>query len=426
MNNSPSPPQEAEHIRHQQLTPESPRPQIVPSPANIPILELQMDPNFHESAHNNGGIATPASQFASHSQTPNPLASTPYFSDPTAAAGQQSVSAQGVEGAMQGYAQSAPYGQAQDTSAAAAASASIHNFSAQLQSHAAAAHDAPPPGQDHHSAYQFAHDSAYGGQQALAQSAQGAHYQTEGATAVSVDVQALLDSLTPSAHNAPSGQYTVLQMTPQSAQAHSNASAASLPPRPPAQDQPNYNPNDDIRSFHPHSQQASSAQQAGNAQVQPMNLRGQNYGAMSQGGPQSPTVPGNAQSRQQGLRSETPDDEDIRWPPEVNKKYEEFLDQERKYVTEGQWDQFPMGSRLFIGKALRTTIQHNLTATGNLPTEKVTKRDIFHRFYRHGQLAQISIKQAYGFVQFLDSESCRRALDAEQGQAVRGRKMRKC
>lgn len=61
---------------------------------------------------------------------------------------------------------------------------------------------------------------------------------------------------------------------------------------------------------------------------------------------------------------------------------------------------------------------------GNLPTEKVTKRDIFHRFYRHGKLAQISIKQAYGFVQFLDSESCRRALDTEQGQAVRGRKMR--
>lgn len=54
----------------------------------------------------------------------------------------------------------------------------------------------------------------------------------------------------------------------------------------------------------------------------------------------------------------------------------------------------------------------------------MTKRDIFHRFYRHGKLAQISIKQAYGFVQFLDSESCRRALDTEQGQAVRGRKMR--
>lgn len=66
-----------------------------------------------------------------------------------------------------------------------------------------------------------------------------------------------------------------------------------------------------------------------------------------------------------------------------------------------------------------------LTHPGNLPTEKVTKRDIFHRFYRHGQLAQISIKQAYGFVQFLYAESCAQALRAEQGQQVRGRKMRK-
>lgn len=64
-----------------------------------------------------------------------------------------------------------------------------------------------------------------------------------------------------------------------------------------------------------------------------------------------------------------------------------------------------------------------LTYKGNLPTEKVTKRDIFHRFHRHGSLAQISIKQAYGFVQFLDAESCSRALRAEQGQQVRGRKM---
>jgi len=71
------------------------------------------------------------------------------------------------------------------------------------------------------------------------------------------------------------------------------------------------------------------------------------------------------------------------------------------------------------------TLQRLTVLPGNLPTEKVTKRDIFHRFYKHGKLAQISIKQAYGFVQFLDAESCRRALDAEQGQTVRGRKMRK-
>jgi hypothetical protein len=355
MNPSPSPPQEAEHIRHQQLTPESPRPQTVPSPANIPILELQMDPNFHESSHNNG-TSTPAAQFASHSQTPNPLASTPYFADPSTAATHQSVGAQGAGGAAPGYAQSAAYvggmgTQAQDNSL-------IQNFSAQQQSRAVSTSDATqsqPAGQDVHSAYPFAHDNAYAAQQASAQSAQGAHYQTEAnAAAISLDVQALLDSLTPSTHNAPSGQYAVPQMSPQSAPAQANS---NLPPRPPAQDHPtthpNYNPNDDIRSFHPHSQQAPNTQQhAGNAQMQPLNLRAQNYTPMSQGGAQSPTIQGNAQQRQQGQRSETPDDEDIRWPPEVNKKYEEFLDQERKFVTEGQWDQFPMGSRLFIGRTI--------------------------------------------------------------------------
>ncbi|KAL5121052.1 nuclear polyadenylated RNA-binding protein 3 [Pleosporales sp. CAS-2024a] len=363
MNPSPSPPQEAEHIRHQQLTPESPRPQNVPSPANIPILELQMDPNFHESSMNNGA-STPAPQYASHLQPPNPYPPPPPFSDASTAANHAHGGAQGAGGAASGYA----------PSAAAAA-----------------------------------HDNAYAAQQAPAQPAPGAQYQPEANGATSVDVQALLDSLTPSL------QYAASQMNPQSTvpQPGASASQAGLPPKPPAQEQPavhpNYSPNDDIRSFHPHSHQSPSTQQhAGNGQPHHPTVPGQGYAALSQGGAQSPTAKGAAPKRQPGQRSQTPDDEDVRWPPEINKKYEEFLDQERKFVTEGQWDQFPLGSRLFIG---------------NLPTEKVTKRDIFHRFYRHGKLAQISIKQAYGFVQFLDSESCRRALDAEQGQAVRGRKM---
>jgi RNA recognition motif-containing protein len=62
--------------------------------------------------------------------------------------------------------------------------------------------------------------------------------------------------------------------------------------------------------------------------------------------------------------------------------------------------------------------------TGNLPTERVTKRDLFRIFHKHGRLAQVSIKQAYGFVQFLDTTSCASALRHEQGSSVRGRKMR--
>ena len=66
----------------------------------------------------------------------------------------------------------------------------------------------------------------------------------------------------------------------------------------------------------------------------------------------------------------------------------------------------------------------NFVYTGNLPTERVTKRDLFHIFHKYGKLAQISIKQAYGFIQFLESSACKQALDVEQGAVVRGRKVR--
>jgi hypothetical protein len=41
---------------------------------------------------------------------------------------------------------------------------------------------------------------------------------------------------------------------------------------------------------------------------------------------------------------------DAKWGPEVQKLYDEFLADEQMYVTEGLWDRFPIGSRLFIGK----------------------------------------------------------------------------
>jgi hypothetical protein len=49
-------------------------------------------------------------------------------------------------------------------------------------------------------------------------------------------------------------------------------------------------------------------------------------------------------------RQQTRSDEDTPWGPEVQKKYDEFLRDERVYVTEGLWDRFPYGSRLFVGQ----------------------------------------------------------------------------
>lgn len=102
--------------------------------------------------------------------------------------------------------------------------------------------------------------------------------------------------------------------------------------------------------------------------------------------------------------------EDRPWDAEVQRKYDRFIEEERKYVSEGRWEMFPQGSRLFVG---------------NLSSEKVTKRDIFHVFHYYGELAQISIKQAYGFVQFLRTEDCVRALETEQGTMIRDKRIRK-
>lgn len=64
-----------------------------------------------------------------------------------------------------------------------------------------------------------------------------------------------------------------------------------------------------------------------------------------------------------------------------------------------------------------------LTSTGNLFTEKIDKRDVFYIFHKYGTLAQISLKSAYGFVQFLDVQDCSRAIQCEQGLQIRGRKI---
>ncbi|KAA8899246.1 hypothetical protein FN846DRAFT_909679 [Sphaerosporella brunnea] len=115
------------------------------------------------------------------------------------------------------------------------------------------------------------------------------------------------------------------------------------------------------------------------------------------------------QPQQPASVTEEEDEEDSRpFTVDEEEEFSQFLTDERDYVSHGQWDRFPPGSRLFIG---------------NLPTEKVTKRDLFRIFHKHGRLAQVSIKQAYGFVQFLDQSSCAAALRHEQGSTVRGRKM---
>ena len=64
-------------------------------------------------------------------------------------------------------------------------------------------------------------------------------------------------------------------------------------------------------------------------------------------------------------------------------------------------------------------------SAGNLSQEKVSKRDVFDLFHTFGRLAQISLKSAYGFVQYHNVAEAQAAMQHLQGADVRGRKIRK-
>ncbi|RFU79188.1 hypothetical protein TARUN_3044 [Trichoderma arundinaceum] len=93
---------------------------------------------------------------------------------------------------------------------------------------------------------------------------------------------------------------------------------------------------------------------------------------------------------------------------EYQHQWDQFMADERQYMSEAKWDRFPEGSRIFIG---------------NLSSDKVSKRDVFDIFHRFGRLAQISLKSAYGFVQYHTVEEGRSALENLQGMEVKGRRI---
>lgn len=299
-----------------------------------------------------------------------------------------------------------------------------------------------------------------------------------------VDVQSLLDTLqtsvasAPEANAAPSaeGLTVTTTLSPSHSQAQppvpgaepsSSISASGLgappsglPPRPPPQEQPLINSNyvhANLRDYHPHashqavqharssssangdSNAAAFAQNAqGTAPIQAPPEAGQSQGrkvapqpshTLASSSKSFPPSNTSVESRRdlKASTGETPTVDDQPWTQDIQRKYDQFLEEERKYVGEARWEQFPQGSRLFVG-------MHNLpgyevlfvlTKPGNLSSERVTKRDIFHVFHTYGELAQISIKQAYGFVQFLRTEDCMRALTAEQGRQIRDKRIRK-
>lgn len=88
-----------------------------------------------------------------------------------------------------------------------------------------------------------------------------------------------------------------------------------------------------------------------------------------------------------------------------NEMYQKFIQEEEEYVTSGLWDKYPQAARMFVG---------------NLPQDRISKPQIFKLFHKYGPIVQISLKKAYGFIQFHDSSACHNAIEGEKNSLVKG------
>ncbi|KAJ5683969.1 uncharacterized protein N7477_000314, partial [Penicillium maclennaniae] len=376
------PPDEALHFRGKTLTPESPRPLHIPEPANIPVLENQMDPVFNDTSTYERSV----------------------WPEQPAHGGWKKDGQGGLDGGLQ-----QPENTVMNDN-----SADIYPSHSTGTGHGqgANAHSSfAPPIPLTPTRLRWSREIENAGKVEPPWVAT----KDDASSHTGVNFQTLLDNL--SSVSAGGATVAASHLEGQSLHHAPKEVSQDLPARPL---DPSLNPN---YASHPyeqtppaHATSAYATHPSNHAQhftssIAPGFAPGTDAGAGSLPLPLLPasSIPSlrgpqealkKSRIDKQPVRTGKASDDDAPWGPEVQKKYDEFLHDERVYVTEGLWDRFPVGSRLFVG---------------NLPTERVTKRDMFHLFHKYGKLAQISIKQAYGFIQFLEAGACHAALQVEQG-----------
>ena len=474
----PSPPTEAQHFRGNPLSPESPIPRHLPEPQNIPVLEKQIDPVFNlMSTH----LDTPVSQEHRTGLTlaPKPELETmhPLGEETSSGAfGRDHGPASDERGKDLNTAQDQRVLQDPDefdkdhnhltSNAQSSVSPNIHESpSVSAQNN----HPLAVPSQNQN--HPEARSEQYGLYRQVPEYATPRADTSKTAAQISSDLnaptqtasedvkdecvnyQTLLENLAPPVSIPPATEDTTASTVTDNSDVSKPLSPGSaqtslatlplpvgLPARPPPQDKPAIHPNyaygEDIRSYHnptalSTNTPASQATQASNSYRPAQNYPTYNGAAPNGMAPpppatfqQLPTTFNKSQRSPQlsqppyredsGRNASGPErsylEGDGGHPriPEVEKAFDEFLHDEANYTSQGQWEKFPPGSRLFVG---------------NLFTEKVSKRDLFYIFSRYGRLAQISIKSAYGFIQYVQAEDCHRAMQSEQGLQIRGRKI---
>ncbi|KAI0160146.1 hypothetical protein GGR57DRAFT_408402 [Xylariaceae sp. FL1272] len=223
---------------------------------------------------------------------------------------------------------------------------------------------------------------------------------TSNASRDPIDIQALVDNITARAAAAdairdPANQGVATSVTfPQN---------MSLPPKPPISQQPPNHPAvllDDAMSHPPDGPQPSRSMQFPSNTTPKMNTLEPHSSAT--------VVPVPSLSPEYAYHATTTSQHQMNSPSAQKQRWENFLQDERKYVSEAKWDRFPDGSRIFVG---------------NLSSERVSKREVFDVFSPFGRLAQISLKQAYGFVQYHTAAEGQAAMRSLQGIKIKGRQI---
>jgi hypothetical protein len=362
-----SSPEEASEIRGQTLSPVSPKPLLYPSPTNIPILEKSMEPAFDHK------LAQPGADLSTILQPSEPNAeaaesdSDPYAEPADGESNGKDVANTAADaGANDDYAQTLAMEdestENQDTTAATQSMAQSNNTLTSAPSDVAPEPAQPPaestPADD-------LNRSAIA-PPAAQQSSHPSNPPSTDPTAGGVDFQAILDNLSANPPSFAAAHGTTPSNYPPVSSLISPTSTLggnpNLPPRPPPQAGiPSLPSADDIRNYHK-IPSANYKAQTNLPSLVTASATGANGlppppTASFQQTPQSAMQPSPADAnyRQRDVLDRAPagDDTEGPWGPEIQRLYDDFLAAERSYVTDGQWDKFPLNSRLFIGKATR-------------------------------------------------------------------------
>jgi hypothetical protein len=364
-----TPPLESQ-LRAEVISPVSPKPVHYPSPSNIPILEKQMDPAFHETL--------PQAFAPSHTEVPAPSEQRPEPLTHQVSAGAEdhtnnavvmpALNQNGI--GEQSYTRDQDQTSNQETSSQAKPDAphlpadtlgdvQAANIIAELPMNNVP--DGSLPSQ---------------GAPILAQPSRqvskldGISTETPTLGGGAVDFETLLANLSKSPTHALADNLTAQNVGTAAVPAQAAAGSSSpahglggnpnLPPRPPPQEtssiHPNFAQSNDLRAYHPHSQVNQPGPYAAPGAL-PSVMTGGNT-LPNQPNPPFPLQPNSATyatnspvtpsySQRQSLEPHGNDGE--RWDMEAQRHYDQFVQDERMNEQDRNWTKFPDGSRLFVG-----------------------------------------------------------------------------